>query len=131
MGDGSRGRALLLPAGLAAGLLLSACGGDDVPGVGERNPGPGRPNLSFEEAAFIASGEPVRFYGEEADPVPVRVTGELDTVNGQRAWRIHMTVEFTRQGGRAREHWTFWVGFRNEEAGVLRSEGPRPADPAG
>lgn len=87
-------------------------------------------NLTFEEAAFIASGRPVDFYGQGADPVPVRVTGERDILRGQRVWRVEMTVEFTRDGEWLRERWTLWVGSRDDEGVVLRAEGPGQASGA-
>lgn len=130
-----RYRPAALGGALAVAIGLAACGegGNGVPrdpGVRDGGPPPGVLNLTFEEAAFIASGRPAAFYGQGADPVPVRVTGERDTLGGQRVWRVEMTVEFTREGERLRERWTLWVGTRDDEGVVLRAEGPARASGA-
>jgi hypothetical protein len=127
---------MALGAALAAAAALGACraGGDERPLGGgglEETPRGAVRNITFEEAAFIALGEPATFYGQAADPVPVRVTGERDLLDGERVWRIEMTVEFTRQDRRVGERWTFWVGTRRGLGTVLRSEGPRPGSGRG
>lgn len=95
-------------AGLAVGLL-SACGATvTTPPEGD---GSGQPVAgSFEEAASIALGEIFEIYASDADPLPVEVTGELDTRSGERVWRIDGTYEVTIDGTRREQRWRFWIG---------------------
>lgn len=80
--------------------------------------------LTVEEAGLVASGELVRIYGSEVDPVPVEVEASRDTVDGQPAWRLEIVAE-VGTAERRREDWTLWVAIRDDEAVVVRSAGPR------
>jgi hypothetical protein len=84
-------------------------------------------NLNVEGARAFVLAEILRFYGKDADPFIARLASERTRVDGRRALRLEVTVEFTRGGRQGRDDWTFWVGFRDGEPGVLRSEGPRPS----
>lgn len=98
-------------AGLAV-VLLSACGTTvtTAPDDGSGQPIAG----TFEEAANIALGEIFEIHGRDAEPVPVEVTGELDTRNGTRVWRIDGTYEVTIDGTRHEQRWRFWIGATAE-----------------
>ncbi|MGH3440819.1 MAG: hypothetical protein ACRDUY_01995 [Nitriliruptorales bacterium] len=65
---------------------------------------------TFEEAALIALGEMFRVYGSGADPLPLEVTGEIDTHGGQPVWRVDGTYEVTVEGERRADRWTLWIG---------------------
>lgn len=107
-------------------LIVGACssgtnGGRSAPSSPSR---PDGIDLTVEEAGFVASGELVRIYGPEDDPVPVEVEASRDAVDDQPAWRLEVVAELGAEE-RRREEWTFWIGIRNDDAVVLRSTGPR------
>jgi hypothetical protein len=107
---------------LVAAVALAACGGEAEPREGSP-----RSNLMVEGARAYVLGELQRAYGRDADPHIVSLTSEVVAVEGTRAFRLEVTARFTRQGRQEIEGWTFWVGVgKDGEAGVLRSEGPRP-----
>lgn len=113
--------------GVAAAVVLAACGG---PQTSEPRGAPApRENLNLEGARPFVLAEIIRFYGEEADPFIARITSEPGEVEGHPALRLEATVAFTTAGRRAADDWIFWVGFRDGEPGVLRSEGPLPSAP--
>lgn len=97
-------------------------------GCGRAEPDPPRPeNLNLEGARPFVLAEILRTYGREAAPFIARIASEPARVEGTPALKVEVTVGFTRDGRAAMEDWTFWVGFRDGEPGVLRSEGPRTA----
>lgn len=68
-----------------------------------------------------------RRYGTSADPLPVDVTGEVITHQGQRVWRIDGAYAVTVDGRRRTDRWTLLIGATNDEpVGVLSAVGPGP-----
>jgi hypothetical protein len=83
-----------------------------------------RVTVTKEEAALLASGELIRVYGLEADPVPVQVLFEQATLDGEPVWEVRALVSVTVGGERVERQWTIWVGQEDERPAVLRSVGP-------
>lgn len=80
---------------------------------------------SFEEAATVAFGEMFRLHGPDAQPAPLDVTGEIDTHQGQRVWRIDGTYEITIDDQRRPQRWTLWIGPTDDSPlAVLDADGP-------
>ncbi len=67
-------------------------------------------NLTFEEAGFLASGALIDIYGLDADPVPVSVEGDIVEYQGQRVWRLGVSVEVDEDLQRDVHVWRLWVG---------------------
>lgn len=111
-------------AAATAALLLAGCGD---PTVGESPPTPENQPVagSFEEAALVALGELFRIHGSDADPVPIEVTGEVVTHDGQQVWRLDGTYEVTIDNQRQQQRWTLWIGPTDASPlAVLAVDGP-------
>lgn len=108
---------------VTAALLLAGCA--DTPLDPSTSSSEGQPVAgNFEEAAMIALGE-FRIHGPDAQPAPVEVTGEIDTHNGQRAWRIDATYEVTIDNQRQQQRWTLWIGPTDDSPlTLLDADGP-------
>lgn len=123
-GRARRGHAAGVGILVVLALALAACGGQTTPAAELPTAAP--LNATFEEAALVALGHMFRTYGAQADPVPVEVTGEIETHNGQRVWRVDGTYEVTVDDARRADQWTLWIGSTTEEPlTVLSTDGPQ------
>jgi hypothetical protein len=106
-------------------LLVSGCASSATapsPTASDQQP----LDATFEEAALIALGEMFQVYGADADPLPVKVTGDIDTHDGRPVWRLDGTYEITVDGERQQHAWTLWIGRADEaQLAVVEAEGPR------
>lgn len=119
-----RGIRVGVPVAMAAAVVLAlgACGNGPGGGDGRLPPVPFR--VTEEEASLLVAGELIRIYGLEADPVPVEVSFTRGELDGQPVWRVDALVDVTLEGERVQRRWTFWVGERDGDPAILRSEGP-------
>ncbi len=99
------------------------------------DPGPeGEPDLSgdksiaigftFEEAAFVVSGELFDIYGADAEPLPIKVVGNVVADPGPM-WMIETDIDVGAGADRRIVIWRFWP--EEDAAGqiqVVTSEGP-------
>lgn len=80
--------------------------------------------VSYEEATLLVTGELIRIYGLEADPVPLGITADPVVLEGRPAWMVETIVQVTIGERIVKRRWTFWVGSSDGRPAVLRSEGP-------
>lgn len=106
---------------LVAAVGLTGCEGSGfLPEAGAEAPALAGA-VTKEEASLLAAGKLIRFYGLEADPVPVRLLFGRATLDGEQVWKVRVLVELTVGQERVERRWTFWIGRKDGRPALLRS----------